>query len=312
MTEISLVCRNPTPFALDGSFDEKGCRAMMERFAQADIGVYLGTAGSGESHTMTRDELARLYAIGVEVCKGRVPVYANPPEQHTARETLEHSRIAAEAGAEIVNVYGPAGKHGFKPTDAELLDFFETVLGKFDHPVALNPNPIIGYLPKPQIVAEICRRYPQVVAINFAGEGDGYFVALRDLVGERIALYVGLSGSANLLALGATGLISVEAMIAPKTTRAYLDHYLAGRTAEMAKVHAQCIRLGQYTRKWGPSNARWLKMAMRVLKLPGGTGTVRPPYLMPPEPELQAFAKDLVALGIPEIEEQARTAGLLN
>jgi 4-hydroxy-tetrahydrodipicolinate synthase len=312
MSETSVLCRNATPFTLSGAFDEAAYRALMQRFVEARVGVYMATGGSGESHTMRREELRRMYEIGVEICRGKVPVYANPPEQHTARETLEHSLIAAEAGIEVVNIYGPAGKHGYKPTDAELLAHFDAVLGAFDYPVALNPNPLLGYLPKPAILAEVCRKYPQVVAINFATAGDGYFLTVKESVRPEIALYVNINGSANLLPAGASGIFSVEAMIIPHTVRRYIDLLEAGDTAGMSEVYLQCVRLSDYLRRWGPSNARWLKMAMRVLKLPGGEGGLRPPYLMPEEAELDAFAKGLVRLGIPELDEQARQAGLTN
>ena len=63
--------------------------------------------------------------------------------------------------------------------------------------------------------------------------------------------------------------------------------------------------------KWGPSNPRWLKIAMKVLKLPGGEAGPRAPYRLPDQDELQRFADGLVKLGIPEINEQARRAGLI-
>jgi hypothetical protein len=50
-------------------------------------------------------------------------------------------------------------------------------------------------------------------------------------------------------------------------------------------------------------------MAMRGLKLPGGEGGPRRPYLMPPEDEYQAFMDGLLKLGVPEIDEYARAAG---
>ena len=56
--------------------------------------------------------------------------------------------------------------------------------------------------------------------------------------------------------------------------------------------------------------ANWLKMAMRVLKIPGWEGGLREPYRMPPDEEVQKFADGLLRLGLREIDEQARAAGL--
>jgi len=51
-------------------------------------------------------------------------------------------------------------------------------------------------------------------------------------------------------------------------------------------------------------------MAMRIFKLPGWQGGLREPYRMPPDEEVQRFQDGLLRLGLPEIEEQARAAGL--
>src|SRR5262249_19087715 len=108
MKSIPLICRSATVFAPDGRFDEHTQRQFLQQFIESRHGIYVGSAGSGESHALTIDELKALYKAAVAECKGKIPVYANPPEQHTPAKTLEHSLIAAEAGAEVVNIYGPS------------------------------------------------------------------------------------------------------------------------------------------------------------------------------------------------------------
>ena len=56
--------------------------------------------------------------------------------------------------------------------------------------------------------------------------------------------------------------------------------------------------------------ARWQKMALKVFKLPGGEGGLRKPYLMPSDAEVERFTTGLLALGLTEIDELARAAGL--
>src|SRR5688572_21610537 len=81
-TTLGSFCRIATPFAKDGSIDEEALRAFLQRFIKSKIGVYLGSAGGGETHALTREEIGRIYEIGLEECKGKIPVYANPPEQY--------------------------------------------------------------------------------------------------------------------------------------------------------------------------------------------------------------------------------------
>lgn len=304
------MCRTATTFSASGALDEHALREFLQRFVDADIGVYLASGGSGEGHALTFDEIRRIYAVGVEVCKGKVPVNANPPEHSTARITREHVLLAIESGVDAVNVYGPAGWHGYKPTDGEYLAYFDTVLKSLRHEVALAPNPTMGYTPKAAVIAQICRKYPQVTAINLKGVSDGYLIELREHLSRDVPLYVELTGSLNTLALGAAGLLVAEANILPKTYRRYVDLYAAGNFEELARVYVELKRFGRYVSQWNPSNPRWIKMAMRAFRLPGGAGGVREPYCMPEPSEIAKFVDGLLRLRLPEIDEMARAAGL--
>ncbi|MGZ5119782.1 MAG: hypothetical protein ACXWIH_27370, partial [Burkholderiales bacterium] len=95
-----------------------------------------------------------------------------------------------------------------------------------------------------------------------------------------------------------------------KTQRSYLEAYESRDFEQLGRTYAQLVRFNDYVAQWYPSVARAIKMGMRLLKLPGGEGGLREPYRMPPEKEYEAFADGLLRLGIPEIEEQARAAGL--
>tara|TARA_B100000315_G_scaffold254843_1_gene296760 strand:- start:747 stop:1691 length:945 start_codon:yes stop_codon:yes gene_type:complete len=310
MSNLTLLCRNATTFTKSEGLDEEAFREFLQRFVDARLGVYLASGGSGEGHALSRDELRRVYKIGVEVCKGKVPVNANPPEQHTAQATIEHAKLAVEAGVEVVNVYGPASLHGYRPTDAEFTGYFDEVLGAIKHPVAIAPNPVIGYTPRPALIAGICDRFSQVVAVNLSGLDDTYFIDLKDLIKRDVGIYVPLPGSLHTLALGATGLLNPEANIIPKTFRRYLDLYESGDFDALGRVYADLQRFNRHVGKWHSGSPRWLKMTMKVLKLPGGEGGVRLPYLMPEDDEAESFTDGLLRLRLPEIDELAGAAGL--
>lgn len=307
----TILCRSATPFTTAGELDENALRRYLQRLVDAKVGVYLGNPGCGEGHALTNEEFNCLYKIGVEVCRGKVPVYANPPEQPTARDTREQVRIAVDAGVELVNLYGPSGRHGYKPTDGELLAYFDDVLSAVRHPVALAPDPTTGYTAKAEIIAEVCEKYPQVQAVNLGDTGEDYLIALKDMLKRDVDLFVLSPSSLRALDLGAAGVLSAEANIIPNTCRGFLDSYEKDRASNDANIaYLHLRRFVRYVSQWGPSNVRWIKMCMKLLKLPGGEGGVREPYQLPPPEEIQKFASGLLKLGIPEIEEQARAAGL--
>ena len=309
-TTLTLLCRNATTFTATKALDEAAFRQFLQRFVDAKLGVYLASGGSGEGHALSNDELRRVYKIGVEVCKGKVQVNANPPEQNTAQAIIEQNQIAVDAGVEVVNIYGPAGWHGFRPTDQEYFAYFDEVLKAIKHPVAMAPNPVIGWTPSPASIANVTNRYTQVVAINLAGVDDAYYVALKDALKRDVEIYVPFNSSLHTLSLGATGLLGAEANIIPKTFRRYLDLYQRSDFTAASRVYADLLRFNRYVNKWHSSSPRWVKMAMKVLKIPGGEGGVRGPYMMPANDEVQRFTDGLLRLRIPEIDELAQAAGL--
>ena len=310
MRNVPLLCRTATTFSKSKSLDEAAFGHFLQRLVDVKSGVYLAAGGAGEGHALSRQELSRVYSVGVDVCKGRVPVNANLPEQTTAQATLEHAMLAIEAGIEIVQIYGPAGWHGYKPTDAEFIAYFDAVLKVIKHPVALASNPVLGYMQKANLIADICNRYSQVVAVNLSGVRDRYLIDLKDALKRNVDIYVALGGSLHALSLGASGLLGAEANIIPKTVRRYAELYASGDNAALANTYADIQRFSRHVEKWHGSTPRWIKMAMYVLGLPGGEGGARGPYLMPADDEMQKFTEGLLDLRIPEIDELAKAAGL--
>ena len=311
MTSLELFCRIATPFTKSGKVDEEALRKFLQRFIKSRIGVYLCSAGGGESHALTWQELRRIYQIGLEECKGKIPVHGNPPEQYSARLTREYIYQAIEAGVDMVSVYGLASRHGMRPTDMELTLYFKEVLAGVKHPMSLAVNAhIMGYTPKAEVMAEVCNRHPNIVAFNLSHGGDGYFLRLKEHLKRDVAIYVHCNGSLNKLTMGAKGVFGTEANIIPRTQRSYIDAYESRDFAKLCQLYAHIVRYTNHISQWYPSNARAIKMAMKLFKLPGWEGGVREPYRMPPQKEYRRFVDGLLRLGIPEIERQARAAGV--
>ena len=298
---MTLLCRTATTFKPDKSLDEDALAAFLQRFVPVGLGVYVASGGSGEGHALSNDELRRVYEVSVAVCKGKVPVNANPPEKHSAAQTIEQCQIAASAGVEIVNVYGPTNWHGFQPTPRELAAYFDEVLTAVRHPAAISTNSVVTTVLEPEFLADLCRRYGQVVELNLMNVSDAYFLRLQEVLTREVSTYVPFYGSMPLLAFGASGLLGAEANIAPLLFRQYIDAWEGGQQKEFAQIYAQVTKLRAYLRQWPGGSPRWIKMAMAALGLPGAAGGLRSPYQLPPPEEIDRFAQGLAALGIAEL-----------
>lgn len=301
MRQLTVLCRTATTFTIDKELDEEALEGFLERLVSNGHGLYLCSGGSGEGHALSIAELERVYRTGVRAARGKVQANANIPEQHTPANTLVHAEAAVRAGVDVINLYGPTGWHGYRPTDDEVIAYFDTLLSQIRHPVALAPNPIIGYTIGPRQVAAICDRYRQVVAVNLAGLGADYFLLLKDALRRDVEIYVPFQASLETLTLGATGLLGAEANIVPVTFRTYLDAYARSDFASAAQAYAQLLLFSDYVGRWQSASPRWIKMAMKILALSGAEGGVRAPYIDAGDSELAEFGNGLRELGIAEL-----------
>lgn len=310
---IPIATRAATTFDRFGALDEDALRSHLRRLVDAGVDLWLGSGGSGEGHALDLDELSTVYRIGVEVGGGAVLVGSNQPETHTPQDAVTQARIAIDAGVDVVSLYGPASWHGFKPTDEEFEHYLDRVVGVLDHPVALSPNATLGYAPSPALLAKVTAKHPNVTTLNLTGiSGDGYLLRLVDELDRDVDIYHGYPGSMNALPLGATGLHDAvaEANIMPRTFRQYADAVAAGDPAQATVAYRHLARFSTFVNPWRGASPRWLKLAMKTLGLPGGSGTVREPYLMPGVEDEAKFLTGALALDIPEINEFARAAGV--
>ncbi len=310
MKETKVFTRIGTTFNKAGEFDEEAFRAFLQQFIEAGIGIYLASGGAGEGHSLTWDECRRVYEVGLSECKGKIPVYANPPEKYTVRDTRAYTKQAIDCGIELVSIYPIASRHGMIPTSQEMIAYFDEVLVDIDHPIIVGVNAAVGHQPSAAVIAEICRKHHQIVAVNLSSQSDTYFAELKDRMNRDISYYVHPDGSLNKLTMGAHGIFGTEANLIPKTFKLYYDLYEQRRFDEIGEQYEHIIKLTKHCSRWARSVPRWLKMGMRFLKMPGGEGGLREPYRMPADNEYKEFCDGLLKLGIPEILDRAKAAGI--
>jgi 4-hydroxy-tetrahydrodipicolinate synthase len=291
-----------TPFRADGGLDEAGLRNHLRRLVATGTGVYLGSGGAGEGHVLTIDELRTVYSIGVEEAKGKVPVYANPRESRSAAAMYEVVRAAIEADVDVVQLYQVDAGHGMIPTLLEQEAYFRELLERINHPTAISIHAYAGYAAPVALMRDLCRDFPQVVAVNVMGPPNAYFMTLRDALPASIDMYTGVTNLIHVVALGAAGALLAENNVIPQTCQQVAAAWQARDLDALGTVLRHVQRFTAAVTPWAPSTARWAKTAMHVLGLPGGNGVLRRPYLLPPPEERQRMAESLRALHIPEID----------
>ncbi len=215
-----------TPFADNGSFDEKEFADFVAW--QIDEGttglVPVGT--TGESPTLTHDEHRQVVKVCVDTAAGRVPVVAGAGSNNTA-EAVSLVQYAEKVGADAALVVTP---YYNKPTQRGLYEHFAAV-------AKATSLPIIIYNIPPRSVIEMTPETMGRLANDFAN-----IVGVKDATGkvERVseqratcgADFIQLSGEdASALgfnAHGGVGCISVTANVAPRLCAEFQEATLNG------------------------------------------------------------------------------------
>jgi 4-hydroxy-tetrahydrodipicolinate synthase len=298
--EPSTFVISITPFDASLRLDEGALRAHYARLAASGIGVYVGGAGSGEGYTLSAAERRRVLEIAAEELKGKIPVRAMGVEPRTPQEMIEFASLVAEVGLDAMQVYSLDMGHGFGPNRAEMLAYYEAVLGSGDLPVVISTHQSVGYFLPTEMLVALAQRFPRVIGINCTSPDITYLEALATGLPEHVTLHVGGPMQAlTALALGASGYLSSDANVAPQLAMEVVNAWGAGAYATSHAAFATLIRLFAVLSHGGGISAT--KCILSGLGLPGGLP--RPPRLPISDP---AAAQRLIAavrtLEIPELQ----------
>lgn len=301
----TVFCMSVTPFDETGGFDESAYRQHLERLVGSGVGIYFASPGSGEGHSLTNAELEHVYRVGVETCKGKVPICANIPEARTAQGLLEKARLAIRAGVDVVQIYTVDPGHGMRPTEAEQEAFYREVLDQIDYPVGLSVNMLAGGYRTPiGVLKRLCADYRQVQFVNVLQPPTAYLSALMDAIGPRIPFYCGIHMMPEALTLGVAGCLAAQPNVVPFLVRSIGHHLMRGNIEQCGSAYRQIFRLHAAVEHLG---ARWIKAAMAILDLPGhGGGRMRPPYLPLDPEETRKLGTALHAMGLMGSERRAQ------
>jgi 4-hydroxy-tetrahydrodipicolinate synthase len=228
-----------TPFDGAGEIDQGAFDALVERQIHGGIAGLIPCGTTGETPTLTEEEQVLLVRRAVAVSRGRVPVYAGTGSFST-KKTIEASRRAFAAGATGVMVVMP---YYSKPTQEGLFQHIVAVAKAVDGPVILYNVPgrtsvDLGV----ETTERICAAAANVVATK---EATGNVLRCQELkrrLGDRLTVLSGDDAlTLPMMAVGASGVISVTSNVYPDRVSALVRLALEGRFAEARALHFRLL-----------------------------------------------------------------------
>jgi 4-hydroxy-tetrahydrodipicolinate synthase len=229
-----------TPMGEDGSIDFAAWDALLDfHLAAGSDGVVVGGT-TGESPVLERGELEELIRRAKARLGGRIPVIAGSGTNGTAK-TVALSRAAEGAGADALLVVTP---YYNRPTQEGLYRHFSAVADSVGLPVILYNVP--GRTACDLLADTVARlsRHPRIVGVKEATGDVGRGESILRLSRPGFLL---LSGddptAAELIRIGAQGVISVTANVAARAMHDLCASGLAGRHGEAMAINERLIPL---------------------------------------------------------------------
>jgi len=216
VTLSGILTAMVTPFDADGGLaEEPAARLMRHLLANGSDGLVL-TGTTGEASTLTDDEKARVWDIGVEVARAAspgAPVIAGTGSNDT-RHSVELTERAAEAGVDAALVVAP---YYNRPNRRGLLAHFRAIANATDLPIVLYNIPVRTGVDMPNDLLAELGQLENVVAVKQSRPDD-----LRPIDGLDL-----LAGNDDMLApvldMGGAGGILVASHLVGREMRRMID-----------------------------------------------------------------------------------------
>jgi 4-hydroxy-tetrahydrodipicolinate synthase len=256
-----------TPMRPDGGIDYDAWSRLLEfHLANGTAGVVV--AGStGESATVRDDELGELLQRARRLVGKRMAIIANTGTSDTATSCERAQRFsAAEYGVDALLVASPSY---VRPTQEGLFRHFSAIAQSSRVPVLLYNVPsrtAVDILPA--TVARLSR-VPNIAGIK---EAIGEAARVRELVSSCVPEFRILSGddltAREIIGVGACGVISVTANVAPRAVADMVAAALRGDRAGATQIDQRLVAL--HRNLFVESNPIPVKWALARMGLIGG------------------------------------------
>ncbi len=226
-----------TPF-LDGKIDFKRLDELIDLHLEQGTDGIVPCGTTGESATMSHEEHEVVIRAVVERVQGRIPVLAGTGSNNTA-EAIRLTRFAQDVGASGALLITP---YYNKPTQTGLTRHFEAIASETTLPLVLYNVPSrTGVNLLPPAVIE-CAKIPNVVGIK---EASGSIDQTVEIVRETDLSVLSGDDSLTLplMSVGARGVISVAANVAPRMVADMTRLASSGDFAAARELHLKLFPL---------------------------------------------------------------------
>jgi 4-hydroxy-tetrahydrodipicolinate synthase len=262
-TGVALV----TPFNTDGSVDYNGLKNLINHLVDGGIDYLVSLGTTGETATMTKDEKKKVWAYTAEINNNRLPLVAGIGGNNTLAVAEDIKSFDTNGYSAILSV----SPYYNKPTQ-------EGIYQHYKYLAEISPLDLILYnVPgrtgsnmSPETTCRLAHDFKNIIATK---EASGSFDQFNQIMRDKPADFLLISGddpiTLPMIALGASGLISVIGNALPKQLSDMVRQCLAGDFNGANPAH---LSLLEFTRlAFAEGNPAGVKAALKHLGICGDT-----------------------------------------
>ncbi|MBQ9448479.1 MAG: 4-hydroxy-tetrahydrodipicolinate synthase [Acholeplasmatales bacterium] len=226
-----------TPFNSDGSVNYDELEGLLEYHCDKSDGiVILGT--TGESSTLNFEEEEKIVEFSAKIINKRVPLIVGSGSNETEKAvkmSYKYSRLGADYLLVITPYYNKTNESG-------LISHFEAIAEASACPIILYNVPSRTGMSIPISAYARLSKNPKIVGVKEASGNMSYTMKITKYLSEDFFL---LSGNDDIIvpmmSIGAKGVISVLANVAPVQTKTMCDLCLKGEFKAANKIQVKLL-----------------------------------------------------------------------
>lgn len=232
-----------TPFKIDGSIDFPGLEQLIENQIAGGMDYLVSLGTTGETATLSKKEKQEIWDFTVKVARNRIPLVAGIGGNHT-QELVEALKTTNLEGYQAILSVSP---YYNKPTQEGIYRHYEALAMASPLPLILYnvPGRTASFM-EPQTTLRLAQDFENIIATK---EASANFDCFTEIMRDKAAYFKLISGDDALtlpmLALGASGIISVVGNAYPKAVSTLTKLGLEGNFEKARQIHSALFLITQ-------------------------------------------------------------------
>lgn len=224
-----------TAFTKKGDLDLKVFSKNVNAQIKAGIDGMIIGGSLGEASTLLQEEKMQLLATCLKLAKKKIPVVVNVAERST-KAAIAVANEAQKNGADGLMVLPPMQ---YKPTDAEVVDYFLDIAKSTDLPILVYNNPVDYKIEVTLDMFEVLLKHKNIQAVKESTRDISNVTRIINRFGpDRLKILCGVDTLAmEELVMGAHGWVAGLVDAFPRETVVIYQLVKQGRIAEALKIY---------------------------------------------------------------------------